>query len=196
MNQNKKFMWAVVLLALLLTVAVSGTLAYLTDVTGEVKNTFTPSEVKCKVTEASEGGTKKDVKITNTGDTDAFIRAAIIVTWKKYENGVEYIYPEKPKSSDYTLTDGDSNWFTDDDGFYYWPNVVKPNESTESLIANVVLKSDASVPDGYTLNVEILCQAIQADGESFGSPTGTTGEHPVEIAWGVTYDPVNKTISN
>ena len=70
------------LAVVILTAAVGGTMAWLSTQTQDLTNTFEPAKVTCKVDENfTEGGTeKKDVRIQNTGTTDAYIRVAVIGT--------------------------------------------------------------------------------------------------------------------
>ena len=68
-------------LALICTAAVATTVAYIITKTESKENIMTPSKVACEVEETFDGDVKTDVKIKNTGDTSAYIRAAIVVTW-------------------------------------------------------------------------------------------------------------------
>ena len=77
MNKTKTIL-ALALVALLLTCAVGGTVAYLVTKTDAVTNTFTPGRVTVRVEDTVSGNVKKDVKITNTGNTSAYIRVAIV----------------------------------------------------------------------------------------------------------------------
>ena len=72
---------ALVALLVLLCCTVAGTVAYLVTSTDPVTNTFTPASVTTEVEEEFDGTTKSDVQIKNTGDIDAYIRAAIIINW-------------------------------------------------------------------------------------------------------------------
>lgn len=159
MNQNKKFMLAAVLLALLLTVAVSGTLAYLTDATSEVKNIFTPADVTVEIVEEFDNNVKENVIIKNTGKASAYIRAAIVVTWQDSNGNV---YGKMPEASDYTMTIG-SGWTKDADGFYYYDSAVAVGGVTNPLIVKCTQNKQCEDSD-YTLNVEIVVQGIQSEG--------------------------------
>ena len=86
---NKKFI-VVTALALLLFVTVGSTLAYIFTKTEPVENTFNPSKVACAVVENNNpdenradivlnDSIKTNVQIKNTGDTDAYIRVAVVV---------------------------------------------------------------------------------------------------------------------
>ena len=163
-NMNKKSIILLVSLVLLLTLTVGGTLAFLFDIAGPVKNTFNPSEVTCDVIETvnPEKTQKTNVMIQNTGDTEAFIRAAIVINWA---DGNGNIYGKTPiKDSDYALdlnlsADG---WVEGKDGYYYWTKPVAPDAKTGVLINSVKLNDGVKVPEGYALSVEILCSAVQS----------------------------------
>lgn len=151
---------------LLLTVTVGGTIAFLVDSDGPLTNLFAPSRVTTGVVETLSGTTKKDVKIQNTGDTDAWIRAAVVVTWQD-ENG--NVYGQAPVAgTDYTITyDLSNGWKQGDDGFYYWTKPVAPNNLTGVLIASSSALQKKTVSTGdetvtYYLSVEIIASGIQS----------------------------------
>lgn len=150
-------------LVLILTVSVGGTIAYLIDRTEAVVNTFAPSSIPTEVEENEGNSVKKDVVIRNKGNIDAYIRAQIIVTWQD-DNG--NVYSTKPvEGYDYTINIG-SGWDYDTaTGFYYCKTAVEPGETTPNLIDNLTILETSKAPaDGYKLHVEILAQAIQAEG--------------------------------
>ena len=92
-----------VLLILAVVLAIGGTLAYIIANTEEVKNKFTPGEVRCEVVEQFEKPykVKSDVKIKNTGNTAAYIRATYVVTWQKDDGTVNGKMPVV--GTDYTI---------------------------------------------------------------------------------------------
>lgn len=165
---NKQFVLLVSILALLVGV-VGGSLAYLFTNTTPVKNTFTPGKVACKINEDFNRTTKSNVTVQNTGNTDAYIRARVVVTWQDEKGNV---YPATPAAgTDYSITYG-SDW-TSKDGYYYYNSTVAPGNSTGNLIVSCTSKG--TEPTGYTLHVEILADAIQS------SPASAAKE-----AWGYT----------
>ena len=162
-------------LLLVLGVAVGGTVAFLSTSTGSKVNTFTPSEVTCEVTETFKNNVKSNVAVKNTGDTTAFIRAAINVTWMKNEEaGTEYNAADQTvsakvplKGTDYSITLAENNnWIQGADGYYYYKLPVDPQGSTEVLIEDCKLQQIASLTDGYHLSVEIVASAIQSAPDS------------------------------
>ena len=165
---SKKTLITLVSVVLLLLVGTGSTLAYLFTNTDSVENTFTPAQVSCAVVENSQeypantvsitNNKKSNVTIKNTSNVPAYIRAAIVVTWKKADGTV---YAVKPKSTEeYELEIG-GDW-TQDGGFYYYNSNVAADDFTSALITSAQQKGNA--PDGYYLSIEILAEAIQAEG--------------------------------
>lgn len=153
----------VLLLAALVVIAmgvVGGTVAYLVTKTDPVVNTFTPGVVSCKIDETFDGTTKSNVYVTNTGNTNAYIRAAIIVTWKDSSGNIAATVPVE--GYDYNLKLNTNNW-THSGDYYYYKSSVEPNGTTEKLVEScTALKSNGD----YTLSVEILADAIQSSPDS------------------------------
>lgn len=156
-NKNKSIL-LIAMVVVLLTVTVSGTLAYLMDVSGEVVNTFAPSKVTCKVVEdgwSDDSETKSRVQIENTGDTEAYIRAAVVANWCDDEGRVIASY-------DPTITPGD-NWIKDGD-YYYYSLKVSAGKLTGNLLKEPITTPKTAPANASHLEVTIVCQAIQASG--------------------------------
>lgn len=169
LRRPKRLATLLVSLLLVLGVAVGGTVAFLSTRTDSKVNTFTPSEVTCAVTETFENNVKSQVAVKNTGDTTAFIRAAINVTWMSNQDAANQTVSAKVplKNKDYSITLAENtNWIQGADGYYYYQLPVKPQDSTKVLIEECKLLKDASVPDGYHLSVEIVASAIQSAPDS------------------------------
>lgn len=165
LRRPKRLATLLVSLLLVLGVAVGGTVAFLSTRTDSKENTFTPSEVTCAVTETFNNNVKSNVAVKNTGDTTAFIRAAINVTWMSNKDAADQTVSSKVpvKNTDYSIQLADNtNWIQGADGYYYYQLPVKPQDSTEVLIEECKLQNNASVPDGYHLSVEIVASAIQS----------------------------------
>ena len=161
---------ALVALVLILGAVVGGTLAYLAARTDAIVNTFNPAKVDITVEENFDGSTKKDVKITNTGDTEVYIRATYVVTWK---DAAENVYPEQPQpGDDYTISlNPKQDWFYYN-GYYYYTAPVAPGASTGVLI-DLCTPVAGRAPEGYFLSVDVLASAIQS-----------VPEDAVKAAWG------------
>lgn len=171
--------------ALLLSVTVGTTVAYLITTSETVENAFIPSRVSCTVIEdggnpvagalVNTGSSKNNVQIKNTGDTDAYIRVAVVVNWTNAEG--TKIWAKKPvEDVDYEITYNlsDNGWVKGSDGFYYYSKVVSPtspNDLTSVLINNAGLKSGVTAPTGtdstkYYLSIEIIASAIQTTADA------------------------------
>lgn len=160
-------------IALLLLVAVGTTLAYIFTQTDLAENTFKTSKVSCAVLENDSaienpgnvvhtGTTKKNVKIKNTGDTDAYIRVAVVVNWVSADGSM--VWAAKPM---FSVPTDKSSWTVGTDGYYYYTQPVAPGDTTSDLIENFM--NDVAGPVGtdgtqYFLSVEIVASAIQANG--------------------------------
>ena len=175
-------------IALLLIVGIGTTVAFIITSTGPVTNTFTPTDVSCTVytdngtTDVAgaiqDTATLTDVQIKNTGDTDAYIRVALVINWA---NGSR-VWAQAPASSDYTLTFKDNNnWIEGSDGFYYYQNPVAPGALSDILLKEVTANQQNAPkgPDGtqYYFSIEIVASAIQAN-------PATTAQN----SWGVTIE--------
>lgn len=168
---SRKALFALVSVLVLVFAAVGVTVAYLQTQTDPLENEFTPAKVSCKVDETFDGNIKSDVFIQNTGDTDAFIRVAIVANWVQIgeNSSVTSVYAQQPVLDvDYTLTladDVNEKWLKDSNGFYYYQDAVQPNEVTAILIEECKPIA-GKAPAGYKLAVEIVASAIQASPET------------------------------
>ena len=178
-RMNKKQLTLLISLILIITVAAGGTLAYLVAKTSPVTNTFTPAEVTCQVNETFDNKVKKDVSVENTGDTDAFIRAALVITWKDAAGNVA---PQTPvANTDYTIslnTRESDKWIAGTDGYYYYKNSVAPGHNTDVLINSC--EPEGAGLSGYTLHVEIIADAVQSE-----LATAVMSAWPVSVQDGV-----------
>ena len=177
-NTNKSgFRWkrSGILLAaviVLLAGAVGGTWAFLVAQSEPVENNFTYAHVRCTIDEKFDGTTKSDVKIQNTGDIPAYIRARIVVTWKDTSGNVSAV---PVKNTDYTIAFNETDW-TQQGDYWYCKTAVNPDDFTPELITECKKTDNANAPkDYYDLSVEILADAIQSEPAS-----------AVTEAWGYT----------
>lgn len=176
MKITKKMLVLLTALIVVLCAAVGGTVAYLVTSTGPVTNTFTPSKVTTEIDEKFNEKVKNEVKIKNKGDVDAYIRAAVVITWQD-ANGV--VLGQKPVAgTDYLITWTLNDWTAlNSDGYYYYTNPVSANGGTTGVLFTECKPVKPAPVDGYTLHVEIISEAIQAE------PTSV-----VTGAWGVSVD--------
>ena len=135
-------------LLLLLSMVTGGTVAYLITEAEQVTNTFIPGYVTCSV------GT--DDKVTNTGNVDAYIRAAVVVNWVDSSGQVYAIAPK------YTIA-ANSGW-TESEGYYYYASSVAPAGITATAPASVSVSSENPDESIYHLEIDYVAEAIQAHG--------------------------------
>lgn len=150
-----------VLLILAVVLAIGGTLAYIIANTASVENKFTPGEVRCEVEETFKNNVKSDVKIKNTGNTAAYIRATYVVTWQKDDGTVNGKMPVV--GTDYTIEFAENSGWELIGDYWYYTSPVAAGGETGVLIASCKLAEGAAVPTGYHLSVEIIASAIQSE---------------------------------
>lgn len=143
-------------LLVLVTLAIGGTLAYLTTDTAPVENKFTPSYVDCEVTESFNGTTKSDVNVKNTGDTEAYIRVKL-VTYRVNDEG-QHI------GGTATIPDftPGTNWVAYGDYYYYTLPVAPGDEPAADLIDSITLTGSYDDADGGKQVIEVMAEAIQS----------------------------------
>ena len=133
-------------IALLLTLSVGGTLAYIVANTSSVRNEFVPGEVACEVVES--GNT---ISVKNSGNVPAYLRATVVVNWM---DGQGNVIGTKP---DVTIAVA-ANW-EQSNGIYYYKEVV-PSGQPVDFITDISEEKSGE----YTLTVEVVAEAIQAEG--------------------------------
>ena len=147
-------------LVLVALLGVGTTLAFLSTGTEKVQNIFTPGKVACEVTEVFDNNVKTDAAVKNTGNTEAYIRAAVVVTWVREDGSV---CAQRPvEATDYTINFNTAEWAQGDDGYWYFKSPVAPQGSTKALIAECKPTEAPNAPTGCHLSVEIVASAIQA----------------------------------
>lgn len=157
----------VIATAVLLALAIGGTLAWLSTKDAPITNTFKPSHVSCSVTEEFDGKIKSNVNVTNTSDIDAYIRVKL-VTYRTNDQGQHIggtaFLP--------TFTLG-ANWVSHD-GYYYYKLPVAPGEMPKTnLTDSMTLVDSYPDTDGGKQAVDVMAEAIQS-----------VPEDAVKAAWG------------
>lgn len=177
MSGTKRIILIIAACLVIIGASVGATFAYIIDRTPSVDNSFQPVYVSCTVEEQFDGVTKSEVKVRNTGDITAYIRATFIVMWTD-ENGM--VYPASPvNGTDYSLSFGSIKWIKGSDGFYYYSDKVSAGSASEIFLNKVTLLKDA--PQGYKLSLHVAATAIQAEpdtvvNEVWGASVGVNGE--------------------
>ena len=168
-RKNTRTITLLIALLLFSALAVGGTVAWLTANATPVENTFTPSHVACSVTEEFDGTTKSKVNVTNTGDTEAYIRVKL-VTYRVNEDG-NHIggTAEIP-----AFTPGEG-WVKHGEYYYYTKPVAAGKAPEKPLIgANGIALIKYDDADGGKQAIEVMAEAIQSQPPA-----------AVKEAWGV-----------
>lgn len=174
---SRKAKITTVALVVLLCCAVGGTLAWLAASTKPVTNTFTPAQVECVVDDDYINNEKTNIVVTNPEDAegknvDAYIRVTLVPTWEeKGDTGNAVAVAKKVEGLDYPTELG-TGWIQIGE-YYYYNKIVKVGDSTPALFDSAIKVPTDSI---YALNLQVLAEAIQAD--------GMDGEkHVVETVW-------------
>ena len=161
----------VIATAVLLALAIGGTVAWLSTKDAPITNTFNPSKVACEVTEKFDGstGVKSNVNVKNTGTINAFIRVKL-VTYRTNDQG-QHIGGTASLPA-FTLG---ANWVKYGD-YYYYTLPVAPKEKPEAdLISSITLESYTDVDGGHQA-IDVMAEAIQS-----------VPEDAVKAAWGAEF---------
>lgn len=164
MKFNKKSLVLLIAAALLLTVSVGSTVAYLTAGTDELVNKFTPVTVTTDVTDDVENNVKSNVVVKNTSSIPVYMRVVVTANWVKDGEIVQ-------AWNDYTTLGVTSEWVRGADGFYYHKGAVEAQMDVTLFTEYKALGG----PDGAHLEMDIISQVIQAEPDT-----------AVEEAWGST----------
>mgnify|MGYP003297179293 CR=1 FL=1 len=164
-KKQKKVVSLLLSIALLLTLATGGTLAYIVTKSAMAQNQFVAGYVTSSV---NDTGT-----VTNSGNVDAYIRAAVVVNWMDKDGNV---YGIKPRYS----VDVNGGWKAIGD-FYYYTATVPASGTTNNGPVTVNVKDNAPSND-YELSIEIVAEAIQTEGTLDSNDSVTA----VLNAWGLT----------
>ena len=153
---SRKAIILIVAAALLIALAVGGTVAYLEAQAPAVTNTFVPGYVDClehRVLDNESSPTKiTSITVENTGNVPAYIRVAITV------NSLNEAGQLTGNIDPDTYFCG-NDWEKKSDGFYYFKNSVAAGALTTELLKSGV--SEIPLNDQV---VTVLAEAIQAEG--------------------------------
>ena len=160
-RRNKKLILLISIAAILILALTAGTtLAWLKASSGPVVNTFEPAKVTSQVEESIKDGVKSDVRIKNTSNIDAYIRATVVINWVDDKGNVAAQKPIKDTDYEITYYDSNSGWW-ERDGYYYYSSAVASDHLTNELIKECKAVANKA-PEGYSLSVEIIADAIQS----------------------------------
>lgn len=166
---NGRLTAMVIATVMLLALAIGGTVAWLTDTSPAVVNTFTPSQVSCKVEEDfdNQTGVKSKVQVKNTSDIPAFIRVKL-VTYRTNGKG-QHI----GGTAELNFTPAANSGWVEHNGYYYYTQPVQPQNFTGILIDEIRLQDPYMDADGGRQAMDVMAEAIQS-----------VPEAAVKEAWG------------
>lgn len=180
--RNKRFT-RILIVFVLLAVLIPSVYAYMIHKSQTVANNFIPGKVTCDIEEAFNGETKTSIKVKNTGNVDAYIRIRLVFHWEDSKGNVVARHMTPP-----AVTYDTGKWkkgLTDDYTYYYTgkvaPGDLTPEFLTDSITMAPVVEKVNSTDYTYYPVMEVLAEAIQADGKIDDKPAVTD-------AWGVTVD--------
>ena len=166
---NRSFVVLAALLVLVLGI-VGTTLAWLTDKTKDLTNTFEYAKVSCQVLEDvnSNETQKTNVRIQNTGNTEAYIRATYVVPYRDNTGSILYETLSNGRwKVDLSDIINKESWVKGEDGYWYCKTPVAPGAETPKLFNAPINGNGTFLNDGRSNEqaityVEILATAIQS----------------------------------
>lgn len=164
----------VTVLTLVVVLGVGATVAYLHDTTGAVKNTFDAAQLDTRIEEDlnTQAGNKQ-VVIVNTGKSDAYVRARVMVSGVK-AGQLEIVdcleKADKESAKVYLVMPnagaGEKKWRQTDGDFYYYSDVLPGTKHAQDeelrktsqllqavVIGDQVLKDDSDFLDRFSVTI-------------------------------------------
>ncbi len=149
---SRKAVTVAALLALVLALAVGGTVAFLSADDEPIVNTFTAGKIEGSIDEDFDGDVKSSVVITNSGDAAVYVRVAVVGNWCDKDGNVVELW-----TPDFTVGSG----WTKVGNYYYYNSAVAEGGSTTDLLGSSISGVDPTKP-GLHLEVTVLQQTVQA----------------------------------
>ena len=94
----------------------------------------------------------KEIKISNTGETDCYVRVKVFAG-SQYQEGLVY-------------SDESGKWTPGDDGYYYYSDIIAPGAKSEELLVKI---SNMNLPKDFNVIVVSECTPVILDAE--GNPS-------------------------
>lgn len=186
MTANRKRLFRMIAAtAIVLCLALTGfTVAFMIGTSGDLINVFSPADFKVEIEEKFDpdppGDTAvKSVMVENKGSTDAFVRVAIVPTFRKdagesYAGTVDYstvgsgfitvTAPDGETKYQLTLnSQWTATWFFQN-GVFYHIAPLPGNTLSKELLASVSRVSGEAESRFSDMEIEVLLDAVQTEG--------------------------------
>lgn len=164
-HAKKKSSSAVIALALIICLAIGGTVAYITTSTEPVENVFTPGDVTVVIEETVKNNEKTSIMVRNTGKTEAYIRIRLVTYMEDVEGN-----PTAEQAPD--LEFNNTSAWVQIGNYYYCKQPVADYDLTPEF-----LESGSKIVLAKNQVVYVLAEGIQS-----------TPDEAVTEAWGVTVE--------
>ena len=146
--RNLKLLWILAVVAIIFLFVAEGTFAWF----GSSDQRVGSLEVGYVRTEIVPGSI---AQVRNIGNTDAFIRTALVTNWTSEDS----VAARPVKASDYLMEVNQSHWF-EAGGYWYYRYPVPAGSSTLELVSEFVVLGNA---EGSVFDLEVLCSAVQVE---------------------------------
>lgn len=174
---KKKIFAICIIVALIATAVISGTLAYFTD-TDDATNVFTVGNVNIDLTEPNwlvngeeaddvypGEALPKDPTIENIGANPCFVR--IKVTGLDCLKNAGLSAQDVAYRTNYNVGVLGENWADGGDGYFYYTKVLGKGETTPAVFDSIVIPTDVTNAIGnldISYEIEVFAEAVQAQG--------------------------------
>ena len=146
--RSLKLLWILAVVAIILLFVAEGTFAWF----GSSDQRVGSLEAGYVRTEIVPGSI---AQVRNIGNTDAFIRTALITNWRS-----EDLMVARPvKASDYLMEVNQSHWF-EAGGYWYYRYPVPAGSLTLELVSEFAV---FGIAEGLVFDLEVLCSAVQVE---------------------------------
>lgn len=191
--KNKKKLLLILITVIIVVIAMAGvTLAVFTS-KDKVKNVFGVGKIKIEVEEEfpkdppwnQTNPIKKEVNIKNiTSNNEALVRVNITPRWVDEVRGKEVLFSGDTSDkvveleicnilNDLTKQTLKGHWIYGNDGYYYYTQILKPQEKTEDILKSVkvnVNEKTVENPKEYEnkiLKVDVNAEGVQATVDAY-----------------------------
>lgn len=189
---SKKAIIATLIVGVITMLSVTGlTLAYYSDTTPVKENTFTVGNVTTDIEETIDPSkNQKEPYVVNSGKNDCLIRMRVTVSPDSSTSNLEL------SGGNNDLWKKRADEANDKNAFFYYHDVVKPNEKTDPIFSNYrIIDKDKFVPFDITLYQEaVQAEAVDQEGNVISAldENGKFNEEEAKKIWDI-YDASQNT---